>query len=63
MTGMGEVVAPGSVAALRGGLERVLERPERYARAGDDIEAFFDPDRTVTAYLELFEQEIARREG
>jgi glycosyltransferase involved in cell wall biosynthesis len=63
MTGMGEVVAPGSVAALRDGLERVLARPERYARARGDIEALFDPDRTVTAYLELFEQEIARRGG
>lgn len=61
MTGMGEIVAPGSATALREGLERVLTQPERYLRPRQEIEARFDPERTVDAYLELFEQEIARR--
>lgn len=61
MTGMGEIVAPESATALQEGLERVLAQPERYLRPRHEIEARFDPERTVDAYLELFEQEIARR--
>jgi glycosyltransferase involved in cell wall biosynthesis len=63
MTGMGEVVARGSAPALRAGLERVLAHPERYARPRAAIEALFDPERTVDAYLDLFAQEIDRRSG
>ena len=61
MTGMGEVVEPGSAAALCEGLERVLAHPQRYIRPQPEVEALFDPERTADAYLELFEREIARR--
>lgn len=63
MTGMGEVVEPGSAAALCEGLERVLAHPQRYMRPQPEVEALFDPERTADAYLELFEREIARRSG
>ncbi len=63
MTGMGEIVEPGSAAALFEGLERVLAHPQRYTRPRPEIEALFDPERTVDAYLKLFEREIARRSG
>ena len=63
MTGMGEIVEPGSAAALYKGLERVLADWQRYVRPRREIEALFDPERTVAAYLELFEREIARRSG
>ena len=63
MTGMGEVVEPGSAAALCEGLERVLAHPQRYMRPQLEIEALFDPEHTADAYLELFEREIARRSG
>ncbi len=63
MTGMGEVVEPGSAAALYEGLERVLAHPQRYMRPQPEVEALFDPERTADAYLELFEREIARRSG
>ena len=63
MTGMGEVVEPGSAAALCEGLERVLSHRQRYVRPRREIEALFNPGRTVDAYLELFEREIARRSG
>lgn len=61
MTGMGEVVEPGSAAALCEGLEWVLAHPQRYVRPRQEIAALFDPERTVDSYLELFEREIARR--
>ena len=63
MTGMGEIVEPGSAAALCEGLERVLSHRQRYVRPRREIEALFDPERTVDSYLELFEREIARRSG
>ena len=63
MTGMGEVVEPGSATALYTGLEQVLARPERYTRPRSEIEALFDLERTTDSYLELFEREIARRSG
>jgi glycosyltransferase involved in cell wall biosynthesis len=61
MTGMGEVVQPGSAAALAEGIERVLCKRPTYVRSRAEIEARFDVERTVDAYLGLFEAEIARR--
>ena len=63
MTGMGEVVDPGSATALYTGLEQVLAHPERYTRPRSEIEALFDLERTTDSYLELFEREIARQSG
>jgi len=61
MTGMGEVVEAGSAAALAEGVERVLSNRTAYVRPRAEIAAKFDVDRTVDAYLELFESTLARR--
>jgi glycosyltransferase involved in cell wall biosynthesis len=61
LTGMGEIVAPGSASALAEGLERVLSHRERYVRPRPEIEARFDPQHTADAYVALFDQELARR--
>lgn len=63
MTGMGEIVEPGSASALLEGLERVLSHPDRYVRPRQEIEVQFDLDHTVDSYLDLFEREMARRAG
>ena len=61
MTGMGEVVEPGSADALAAGIEKVLSNREAYVRPRAEIKAQFHVERTVDAYLELFESEIAGR--
>ena len=63
MTGMGEIVEPGSATALFEGLERVLSHRQRYVQPRQAIEERFDLEHTVDSYLDLFEREIARRSG
>ena len=59
-TGMGEIVPPGDHRALAAAINRVLKRPDAYARPHGEIAAQFDPEQTVAAYEELFVRELAR---
>lgn len=53
-TGMGEVVATRDPAALAEAMKRILEEPERYTRAREEIEQIYDLSVTVERYEELF---------
>jgi glycosyltransferase involved in cell wall biosynthesis len=59
MTGMGEIVSPGQPAELAAELAKVLREPAAYRRPRSEVAALFDPTRTVDAYEELFERQVA----
>jgi glycosyltransferase involved in cell wall biosynthesis len=61
MTGMGKVVPVADAAALAEGIEHVLNNRARYRRPRKEIEATFDVEKTVDAYVQLFEQAIRHR--
>lgn len=61
MTGMGEIVKPGSTTQLLDALTKVLLNHESYVRPRNEIEKYFDPKQTVHSYLALFGREIAKR--
>jgi glycosyltransferase involved in cell wall biosynthesis len=61
MTGMGEVVPVADTAGLVTGIERVLTGRSNYLRPRAEIEQLFDLDVTVSAYEQLFEQEICKK--
>jgi glycosyltransferase involved in cell wall biosynthesis len=54
MTGMGEVVPPRDERALAQAIVKVVEGGGSYRRPRSEIQAIFDPRRTVEAYEELF---------
>lgn len=61
VTGMGISVPPRDEAALAAAIVRVLREPGRYRRPPPDIEAIFDPRRTVETYERIFEELTGKR--
>ncbi len=59
LTGMGEIAPVGDPGGLAEALVRVLRSRECYVRPSGGITDLFDFDRTVDAYVRLFEEEIA----
>jgi glycosyltransferase involved in cell wall biosynthesis len=60
-TGMGEVTPIGDAAALAAAIERVIANRDRYVRPRAEIAARYSTERSVAAYVALYEDLIARR--
>jgi glycosyltransferase involved in cell wall biosynthesis len=61
LTGMGEVVPIRDAPAIAGAVTDILRNRERYIRPHDDIAQMFDLERTLEAYEDLFQREMAGR--
>lgn len=61
LTGMGKLVRPRSAKALAAGLRDVLDDPSRYARTRGEVQAVFDPVRSIDQYEELLASLVTHR--
>jgi len=59
-TGMGKISAIGDEDALAQAILGILENPSAFRVAAEEIRSKFEPRQTAAAYVQLFEELLAK---